>query len=246
MDRGKLNPRVFSFTPAAAAIDQAVVDGNGGAVGINIVAGAGNDVHNGKRLTVISGPGAGESKMVLDYVSVSGLATVDSPWVTHPDGTSRIVLAHTLEAVSRQFVVTSATDTTLTLEPNQGVVQVDDWYNNLMVKVISGTGRGTRRIFDTTGATRVLSIGQKWRVNPVAGDIVEVEGHLYFPNKGLHIRVAAAASMALQPGALNAAVRISVGAAGVLWPPAEDPAETENIPYVELNGATNHLIQRWE
>ncbi len=243
-DRGKLNPRTFAFTSVAAIITTAV-DALGTQSQITIAAGAGNDVHNGKRITIVSGPGAGESKTIINYVSVSGLADVDTPWAVKPTAASRYVLAACLEARSKRFVVSGSAENTVTLAADQGVYQVADWYTQLMVRVVKGTGRGARRIFDNDAA-RTLNIGTKWDVNPVAGDVVEVEGHLYFPNTSVHIRVGGAASIALQPGGLDAPSLISTAGAGVIWPPAEDPTSLENIEYIELNGAVTWLIQRWE
>lgn len=247
MSAGKLNPRVFTLVnPDVAVVAVAQAGGAPDEITLNAGDAGVNDQHNGKFITIIAGPGQGESRRVLDNISISKLAKVDRPWITHPDGGSTYVLAHGLTFESQDFVVTSASPNSVTLNNDQGAVVVADWYNNLLVEVIKGTGKGKRMIMDHTGATRVLQIAGLWKVQPVAGDIVRVQGHLYFPNKGLVLRSSAGASIALRPGGSASAAGGLVSMLNNVWPEGVDSKEAEHVPYIELPTAVTYTLQRWE
>lgn len=48
----------------------------------------GDDVVNGGTLVILSGTGAGQSRIITDYVTATDTATVDPNWGTNPDSTS--------------------------------------------------------------------------------------------------------------------------------------------------------------
>ncbi len=258
MHRGKLNPRVFAFTiPAGVGSpNTGFVAADGGTVNTMVAAAgdtAGGGTLKGQMLTIVSGTGCGQTRRIIaNSGGASQTITVTPAWEPDqiPDSTSTYM--HSVALVSQpqnMLVGAGPTDTTFVIQDQQGCLQIDDIYNALDVTVVKGTGRGTRRIYDFTGVTRTFSIGQKWDVNPVQGDLVQVQGHLYHPIHSIHVRslTAADSAIALRPGGLYAPTRVGLtAAAGVLFPPAEDPSEKANIQYMELAGAVALLIQRWE
>lgn len=62
----------------------------GGASTITLDAGAdaGDDAYNGYAIKIVSGTGAGQTRVISDYVGSTKVATVDSAWGTQPDNTS--------------------------------------------------------------------------------------------------------------------------------------------------------------
>lgn len=62
----------------------------GGSSTITLASGANaaDDYYNGYGIRIASGTGAGQSRMISDYVGSTKVATVDSAWSTQPDATS--------------------------------------------------------------------------------------------------------------------------------------------------------------
>lgn len=73
------------------------VDGTaqgGGSTYIDLATSASStdDFFNGGLVTIISGTGAGQTRFIADYTGSSRRATVDTPWVTNPDNTSKYII----------------------------------------------------------------------------------------------------------------------------------------------------------
>lgn len=80
----------------------------GGASTITLAsaASASNDAYNGSTVTIVAGTGAGQTRIVTDYVGATRVATVDSAWTTQPDSTSRYDVSGGAQGGAGWFTVT--------------------------------------------------------------------------------------------------------------------------------------------
>ncbi|HIC80438.1 MAG TPA: hypothetical protein EYP07_05650 [Kiloniellaceae bacterium] len=62
--------------------------GAASAITLRAAASGSDDAYNGQTIEIIEGPGAGESRQIIDYNGTTKVATVSSPWGTPPDVTS--------------------------------------------------------------------------------------------------------------------------------------------------------------
>lgn len=61
-------------------------------VTLDASASATDDLYNGQYLFLVGGTGAGQSRVIVDYVGSTKVATVDRAWATNPDSTSVFVI----------------------------------------------------------------------------------------------------------------------------------------------------------
>lgn len=66
--------------------------GAAGTITLDTSASATNDYYNGMVILIVSGTGAGQSRVITDYVGASKVATVGKAWATNPDATSEFVI----------------------------------------------------------------------------------------------------------------------------------------------------------
>lgn len=62
----------------------------GAASTVTLAAGASatDDIYNGYGVRIVSGTGAGQDRIISDYVGSTKVATVGSPWLVQPNNTS--------------------------------------------------------------------------------------------------------------------------------------------------------------
>lgn len=70
----------------------AVAGGAATAIVLDASASATDDDYNGYVVYLASGTGAGQERMIIDYVGATKTATVDRAWATNPDGTTIFVI----------------------------------------------------------------------------------------------------------------------------------------------------------
>lgn len=66
--------------------------GAAGTITLDAPASATDDLYNGLIVMLVSGTGAGQARLITDYVGVTKVATIGPNWITAPDGTSIFVL----------------------------------------------------------------------------------------------------------------------------------------------------------
>lgn len=118
-------------------------------------------------LVIDGGTALGEGHHILSYDSITKIAVLDDNWITFPDGTS-----------SYQIYASSGFDATTgrasggsisTIILNNDAVALDDYYNDQIVYIPSGTGKGqSRKILDYVGATKTATVTPNWIVAPDA------------------------------------------------------------------------------
>ena len=132
-----------------------------------------NDYYNGYLVTVISGTGAGQCRLIADYIGSTRSAVVQDPWVTAPDGTSTyrvesfsgILLADTGMAAG-------AGASTITLATSAPAIT--DTYIGHTVFISGGTGIGQGRIITAYTNTRIATVSPAWTTTPDTSSVYMV------------------------------------------------------------------------
>lgn len=165
-------------------------------------ASATNGLYNGEVVFIRSGTGAGQSAVITNYVGSTKVATIGGTWATLPDATSvfsvaafgpgSASVAGTVNANVIQWNSTgvagavppdtifirngtaqAGSATSITLDA--GASAVNNFYNNEVVFIRSGTGAGQSNIITSyVGATKVATVGQAWATNPDATSVFSV------------------------------------------------------------------------
>lgn len=159
---GTITYKIFATSPAsaAAAIAANVTQWNGSAVATPTVAGVPEiDIThiNGAALNTAS------AQLGVNVVQISGDGTAADNCESFFDGTGYrdndnlyLLRANTAQA---------GTSTSITLDASAAAA--DDFYNNTLIQIISGTGGGQSRfIADYNGTTKVATIDRPWINNP--------------------------------------------------------------------------------
>jgi hypothetical protein len=126
-----------------------------------------NDIYNENLVVLVGGTGAGQARLIADYVGAAKTAAVRSAWLITPDNTttyriypfSGILLSNTGLAVS-------ATSDTITL--NTSAQAVADVYVGHTIFISGGTGVGQARLITAYTSGRVATVSPAWDVTPGA------------------------------------------------------------------------------
>jgi len=120
------------------------------------------------QIAIISGVGAGQSRLIIQYAGASKTATVDRNWKVNPDTTSTFLITtnpgreHVNEGLAQ-----AATSNTITL--NALASASSDTYRGQICFVRSGTGEDqSGTVIDYNGTTKVATIDKNWDVTPDA------------------------------------------------------------------------------
>jgi len=134
-------------------------------------ANATDDFYNHTRVVVEEGTGLEQERIIVDYNGTTKVATIAPPWVTNPDATSVFVLepalshAETNSKTVKVGLAAAATSTTITLSSDASTT--DDYYNDDLIEIDSGTGEGQARVItDYVGSTKVATVDHAWITTP--------------------------------------------------------------------------------
>ena len=139
-------------------------------------------VYDPATVYIESGTGAGQSRLITQYVGSTRTATVDRDWRVAPAADSVFVIQATIGFNStNEGLAQGGTATTIIL--NASANSVDDCYNGQLVFLKSGTGQDQVAIVeDYTGSTRTATIRTRrangqWAVVPDS-----TTGYMMVPN----------------------------------------------------------------
>jgi len=145
-------------------------------------ASATDGVYDPAMVYIESGTGAGQSRLITQYVGSTRTATVDRDWRVVPAADSVFVIQATIGFNSvNEGLAQGGTATTIVL--NASANSVDDCYNGQLVFLKSGTGQDQVAIVeDYTGSTRTALIRTRrtngqWAVVPDS-----TTGYMMVPN----------------------------------------------------------------
>lgn len=123
---------------------------------------------------ILSGTGAGQSRLIIDYVGSTKVATINKGWSTTPDNTSVFaVLPWTTPTVVHSGIAQAGGSTSITL---QSVASAsDNVYTQHVVTIFTGTGAFQSRIVTGyVGSTKVATVDSAWAVNPDSTSVYEI------------------------------------------------------------------------
>ena len=154
----------------------------GNQIQLDTGASATDGIYDPAMLYIESGTGAGQSRLITQYVGSTRTATVDRDWRVNPAADSVFVIQATIGFNStNEGLAQGGTATTIVL--NASANSVDDCYNGQLVFLKSGTGQDQVAIVeDYTGATRTATIRTRrtngqWAVTPDS-----TTGYMMVPN----------------------------------------------------------------
>jgi hypothetical protein len=117
-------------------------------------------------ITIYSGTGAGQSRIVLQYIGATHVAVVNRDWREIPDESSTYVIHPYADIQTvNEGLITSATSNTARL--NIDASTVNGTYIGQIIAILSGTGADqTATITGYNGSTQTATIAGNWVVTP--------------------------------------------------------------------------------
>ena len=124
-----------------------------------------NDIHTQNIISIVSGTGAGQTRLILEYIGSTKIATVDRPWTTTPDSTSVYeLLPFSGILLATHGVAQAATATTITLATT--ALAVANSYVGCAIYIAAKTGVGQTRLITAYTAGRVATVSPAWDTQP--------------------------------------------------------------------------------
>jgi hypothetical protein len=132
-------------------------------------ASATNGTYDPGMVRITGGTGAGQARLIIDYVGSTRVASVNRDWRVNPDSTSTYeVLAATNLTSTNEGLATSGGANTIGL--NSSASSVNNVYRGQTVVLVTGTGQDQSRVCSAyNGTTKVVTVSTPWEVQPVAG-----------------------------------------------------------------------------
>jgi len=132
-----------------------------------------DDYYNGFMVRVMSGTGAGQEAVIIDYTGSSQIAVLSTPWTVVPDYLSQI----RVQAAAAQAAIWGVhyfRDVGDPLAANQGILDneivladtetdQDDFFVGYTITLTGGTGAGqSRKIISYNGLDRIAVVDEPW------------------------------------------------------------------------------------
>lgn len=136
-----------------------------------------NGTYDPAIVRIVSGTGSGQSRLILNYVGSSRVATVDRDWRTNPDNTSFYEIISADNSMSRnEGLATAGAASSITL--NSAASSVTDTYVGQTVWIVAGTGQDQSRIISAyNGSTKVATVFSAWVTNPDSTSVYLILPH---------------------------------------------------------------------
>ena len=159
--------RIREFSSVIIRVDTAQGAGTGNnQIQLDTGASALDGAYDPALITIVSGTGLGQTRLILQYDGSTKTATVDRNWKVNPDATSEFVISadagrnHVNEGLAQ-----AGGTNTITL--NALASPVDGIYVAQVVFIRSGTGEDqTNLIIAYNGTTKVATVHKNWSVVP--------------------------------------------------------------------------------
>jgi hypothetical protein len=153
---------------------------------------------------LVGGTGAGQARLIIQYVGSTRVASVDRDWRVVPDSTSEyeIVASQNL-ASTNEGLAQGGGASSITLNANAS--SIDNTYVGQSVVVRTGTGQDQSRVVSAyNGTTKVATVAQPWITQPISGS-----GYMMWPLGRAYVTQ-------IESGAITAA-SIAAGALDAVW-----------------------------
>ncbi|RKZ09464.1 hypothetical protein DRQ25_06300 [Candidatus Fermentibacteria bacterium] len=126
-----------------------------------------DNIYVGSVIILAEGTGAGQTKTIVAYNGTTKVATINGTWIINPDNTSVFQIwasAHTEHTAHGTAQAGTAGSITLAAT---GSSTVDDYYNDQLVHLVSGTGANQIRLIgDYNGTSKVALVIPNWATTP--------------------------------------------------------------------------------
>jgi hypothetical protein len=147
--QANVNPNVIILAIGASAVD---------------------DYYNGNLVTIRSGTGANQARLIVDYDGASKTATVDNAWLVTPTaGSIYRVFPFSGILLADTGVAAAIGAATITLAAS--AVGVADTYVGHTIYISGGTGVGQARLITAYTALRVATVSPAW-TTPLGADSI--------------------------------------------------------------------------
>ena len=166
-------------------------------------ASATNGAYDPALVAIEAGTGAGQTRLILQYVGSTRTATVDRDWRINPDNTSEFVILGDAGRESvNEGLAQGGTATSITL--NASASSTDDAYNGQLVFIRSGTGQDqVALVEDYVGSTKVATIRTRAANGQWAATPNTTSAYVMIPNLTFTV-----AEIAAEVGTLQALTRL--------------------------------------
>jgi len=126
-----------------------------------------NDIYNENLVVLVAGTGAGQARLIADYIGAVRMAAVRNAWLITPDNTTQYRLyPFSGILLSNTGLCAGATGDTITL--NASAQAVENTYVGHTIFISGGTGYGQARLITGYTAGRVATVSPAWDVTPGA------------------------------------------------------------------------------
>jgi hypothetical protein len=135
-----------------------------------------NNVYRSDLIVLMSGAGAGQARIIVEYVGGgTNRATIDRPWVTIPSPADEFMILAFAQEITMAFgTVVSATPSTIRLAATESIVNNVFRYSVIVVTSSTGATSEARLISAYDGATQTVTVAPNWTVTPNPGDVYKV------------------------------------------------------------------------
>ena len=125
-------------------------------------------------ISIVDGLGAGQTRLIVDYVGADRKAYIDKDWDVIPDNTSVIELLPFASLILLEHGLAQAGgNTSITLAAT--ALPSDDSYVGSLALITTGTGQGQVRLITAyNGTTKVATVSPAWEINPDNTSIYKV------------------------------------------------------------------------
>lgn len=182
-----------------------------------------NEIYLGNRISITGGTGVGQTRFIVAYDGTTKIASVGSVWTITPDATSVFVVLTTKESgfmAMGNAQAGAASSITLSASASP----VNDRYNGLAIRLLSGTARvQSRMIVDYDGTTKIATIDKPWGTNPdsttVYGLLSSSPSHSALDGGAYNVGGGSvvAASVTGAVGSVTAGVTLAAAAVQAIW-----------------------------
>lgn len=123
-------------------------------------------IYNQNLIYITKGLGAGQVRLVMDYIGTTKIAILNRAWDVIPNNTSEYaIISREDELPLQQGIAQSGSLTTIRLATTASAA--DDYYLGSTVYIAAGTGAGQARIIiGYVGATNTATIYPAWTIAP--------------------------------------------------------------------------------
>jgi hypothetical protein len=163
---GQVTPDTVLLTGTASA---------GATNSITLAGGSATDnLYKYNLVNIIGGTGAGQARLIINYVGSTKVATVNKDWQTNPDATSVFrLIGIATPTVVHSGIAQAGAGSTITLQSIASAT--DSLYVGSLITIFSGTGAFQSRIITGyVGATKVATVDMTWAVNPDSTSVYEI------------------------------------------------------------------------